>query len=192
MNDINVIQEKIIELLKSTNRNGIDNVINFLTSNDFFVAPASTKYHGNFEGGLAQHSLNVYKLFKHKNKIFDLGLSEDTIIIASLLHDICKVNFYQKQPKWRKNEKGRWESYEGYVCENDFPVGHGEKSVILLMNFIKLTKEEIILIRWHMGGFEPKENLMDISNSYNLYPAAVALHAADIESSYILEEHIEK
>ncbi|MCD3211798.1 HD domain-containing protein [Clostridium botulinum C/D] len=185
-------KEKIVELLKSTERPGIERVIQYLDETDFFVAPASTKYHGNFDGGFAEHSLNVYELFKGKNEKFDLGLSQDTLIITSILHDICKVNFYKKQPRWRKNDKGRWESYEGYVCENDFPIGHGEKSVIKLMQFIKLSKEEIIIIRWHMGGFEPKENLMDISNSYNLYPAAVALHTSDLESSYILEKHIEQ
>ncbi|MBO0558962.1 HD domain-containing protein [Clostridium botulinum] len=191
MPNIKENQNTIISLLQSTQRKGIDKIINYLSENDFFVAPASTKYHGNYEGGLAEHSLYVYKLFKEKNKTLDLGLSEESITIAALLHDICKVNFYQKKLRWRKNDKEGWENYEGYVCENDFPIGHGEKSVIKLMQFIKLTKEEIIIIRWHMGGFEPKENLMDISNSYNLVPAAVALHTADLESSYILEEHIE-
>ncbi|NFV47553.1 HD domain-containing protein [Clostridium botulinum] len=181
-------KEKIIELLKSTERPGIEIIIQYLNETDFFVAPASTKYHGNFDGGLAEHSLNVYNLFKKKNEQFDLGLSSDTLIITSILHDICKVNFYKKQPRWRKNDKGKWESYEGYICENDFPIGHGEKSVIKLMQFIKLSKEEIVLIRWHMGGFESKENQKDISNSYNLYPAALALHTADLEASYILEE----
>nr|KEI08045.1 beta-lactamase [Clostridium novyi B str. NCTC 9691] len=181
-------KEKIIELLKSTERPGIEIIIQYLNETDFFVAPASTKYHGNFDGGLAEHSLNVYNLFKKKNEQFDLGLSSDTLIITSILHDICKVNFYKKQPRWRKNDKGKWESYEGYICENDFSIGHGEKSVIKLMQFIKLSKEEIVLIRWHMGGFESKENQKDISNSYNLYPAALALHTADLEASYILEE----
>ncbi|MCD3223804.1 HD domain-containing protein [Clostridium botulinum] len=184
-------KEKIIELLKNTERSGIERIIQYLEETDFFIAPASTKYHGNFDGGLADHSLNVYELFKKKNEQFDLGLSSDTLIITSILHDICKVNFYKKQTRWRKNDKGKWEGYEGYICENDFPIGHGEKSVIKLMQFIKLSKEEIVLIRWHMGGFESKENQKDISNSYNLYPAAVALHTSDLESSYMLEKHVE-
>ena len=184
-------KEEIINLLKSTERPGMDKIIKYLEETDFFIAPASTKYHGNFDGGLAEHSLNVYNLFKKKNEQFDLGLSSDTLIITSILHDICKVNFYKKQSRWRKNDKGKWESYEGYICENDFPIGHGEKSVIKLMQFIKLCKEEIVLIRWHMGGFESKENQKDINNSYNLYPAAVALHTSDLESSYMLEKHIE-
>lgn len=126
--------------------------------------------------------------FKKKNKKFDLGLSDDTVTIVSLLHDFCKINFYNKQECWRKNDKNRWESYEGYKVIDDFPIGHGEKSVIMLQNFIRLTKEEMLMIRWHMGNTEPKEQMMNISNTYNLVPAAVALHTADMEASYLLEE----
>lgn len=191
MKDIQEVKGKIIELLSSTERKGIDRAIKYLQESDFFVAPASTKYHGNYDGGLAEHSLNVYELFKEKNEKFDLGLSNESIIIVTLLHDICKVNFYNKQTCWRKNDANRWESYEGYKVQDDFPIGHGEKSVIMLQNFIRLSKEEMLMIRWHMGNTEPKEMQMNISNAYSIVPAAVALHTADMEASYLLEDHFE-
>lgn len=191
MKDIQEVKNKIISLLDGTQRKGIDRVIKYLEESDFFVAPASTKYHGNYDGGLAEHSLNVYNLLIEKNQKFDLGLSDISVAIVSLLHDICKVNFYNKQTCWRKNDSNRWESYEGYKVQDDFPIGHGEKSVIMLQNFIRLTKEEMLMIRWHMGNSEPSEMQMNISNAYNLVPAAVALHTSDMEASYLLEQHIE-
>lgn len=191
METLDTVKKQIVDLLTSTKRSGIDNVIKYLEETDYFIAPASTNYHGNYDCGLAIHSFQVYKLLKKKNEIFDLGLSQESIIITALLHDICKVNFYKKQPRWKKDEKGKWQSYDGYICEDDFPVGHGEKSVIRLLQFIKLTREEILMIRWHMGGFEPKENLNSISNAYNQVKGAVALHTADLESSYIFEMHID-
>lgn len=191
MKDIQEVKKTIMELLNSTKRKGINKVIKYMEESDFFIAPASTKYHGNYDGGLAEHSLNVYILFVEKNKRFDLGLSEETIIISALLHDFCKINFYIKQTCWRKNDANRWESYQGYKVKDDFPVGHGEKSVIMLQNFIRLTREEIFLIRWHMGASEPKEMQMNLNNTYSIFPAAVALHTADMETSYLLEEHIE-
>lgn len=191
MKDLQEVKSKVIELLNSTSRTGIEKVIKYLEGSDFFIAPASTKYHGNYDGGLAEHSLNVYELFKEKNTHFNLGLSDETVIITALLHDFCKINFYNKQTCWKKNDSNRWESYEGYKVEDDFPVGHGEKSVIMLQCFIRLTKEEVIMIRWHMGNTEPKEMQMNMENAYKLVPAAVALHTADMETSYLLEQHIE-
>ncbi|MEW9093977.1 MAG: HD domain-containing protein [Clostridiaceae bacterium] len=191
MKDIQEVKEKIIILLSDTKRNGIEKVIKYLEENDFFIAPASTNYHGNYEGGLAEHSLNVYEILKEKNKLYDLGLSEETITIAAILHDTCKVNLYHKCTKNRKNEKTqKWESYEGYGFEDDFPVGHGEKSIIRLQQFIKLTREEIFMIRWHMGtGNENWQNANAISKCFSECKGALALHTADMEASYILEEH---
>lgn len=191
MKDIQEVKKTVMELLNSTKRKGINKVIKYMEESDFFIAPASTKYHGNYDGGLAEHSLNVYILFVEKNKRFDLGLSKETIIISALLHDFCKINFYNKQTCWRKNDANRWESYQGYKVKDDFPVGHGEKSVIMLQNFIRLTREEIFLIRWHMGASEPKEMQMNLNNTYSIFPAVVALYTADMETSYLLEEHIE-
>lgn len=195
MKDIQEVKEKILNLLSSVNRNGIDKVIKYLEESDFFVAPASTRFHSNYAGGLAEHSLNVYELFKEKNKKFDFGLSEDTVKIVALLHDTCKINFYTV---YNKNvniagpgEKPKWIKAPAYGVNDLFPIGHGEKSVIRLLQFMNLTKDEILMIRWHMGGYEPKENLNNVSASWNICKAATALHTADLESSYILEEHFE-
>lgn len=193
MKDIFEVKERIINLLKSTEREGIDKVIKYLEETDFFVAPASTNYHGNYEGGLAEHSLNVYILLEVKNRQFDLGISPDTIAITALLHDICKVNLYHKCTKNRKNEKTqKWESYQGYGFEDTFPVGHGEKSIIKLQQFIRLSKDEILMIRWHMGAAsENWANMNAMSTSFNMCKGALALHTADMEASYILEERFE-
>lgn len=193
MKDIQEVKAKIIVLLSDTGRTGIDKVVKYLDETDFFVAPASTNYHGNYEGGLAEHSLNVYDLLKVKNKQYDLGLADETIAITAILHDICKVNLYHKCTKNRKNEKTqKWESYEGYGFEDDFPVGHGEKSIIRLQQFIKLSRDEIFMIRWHMGpNDENWSNTNAMNKAFSLCKGALALHTADMEASYLLEEHIE-
>lgn len=184
------IKSKIIELLSSTQRKGIDKVIKYLEDSDFFEAPASTRYHGNYKGGLAEHSLNVYEIFKRKNEIYDFGLSDDTVKITALLHDICKTNFYTVSSRNMKKD-GKWIQVPYYAVDDQVPFGHGEKSVILLQQFIRLSKEEVIMIRWHMGGYEPSQNYNSVSNAWNICKAGVALHTADLESSYILETHFD-
>ena len=184
------IKDRIIRLLSNTERKGIDKVIRYLESSDFFEAPASTRYHGNYKGGLAEHSLNVYEIFKMKNEVYDFGLSGDTVKITALLHDICKANFYTVSTRNVK-KNGSWVKVPYYAVDDQAPFGHGEKSVILLQQFIKLSREEVIIIRWHMGGYEPSQNYNSISNAWNICKAGVALHTADLESSYILETHFE-
>lgn len=179
------MKEKFIELLKSTNREGIENLINFLEKTDFYTAPASTKFHNSFEGGLLSHSLNVYTALK---QLVNDKWSEDTIIIVSLLHDLCKINTYKVDYRNKKDETGTWVKEPYYTVDDLMPLGHGEKSVMLISEFIKLTKEELYAIRWHMGGFEPKENHNYVSKAYEKYELAVFAHMADIMATYILEE----
>lgn len=186
------MKDKIITLLKSTNREGIDKLIVWLEKSDYFIAPASTKFHGNYEGGLIEHSLNVYNLFKEKVEKFNLGLSEETIIIATLLHDTCKVNLYKRQEKFRKDANDRWEKYYPFTFDDTLPLGHGEKSVILIQAFIKLTREEIFLIRYHMGGFLSEEEKRNLHKAVELIPAIVAIHTADYEASTFLEKKVEE
>lgn len=183
-------QEKFIELLRKTRREGIENLIKWLMGTDFFSAPASTRFHSNYEGGLCQHSLNVYEVFSKKCKDNRIGLSEDNIIIAALLHDICKANYYIATTR-NVNKDGKWIKVPYYSVEDQNPLGHGEKSCLILQTFIKLTKEELYSIRWHMGGYEPKENLNTISTAWNVCRPAVLLHTADLEASYLMEEHRE-
>ena len=172
------MKEEFIELLKSTNRDGIDKLLAWIEKSDFYKAPASTRFHGSYEGGLLEHSLNVYKVLKQKLKQFPyadlLNIKEDTIIIITLLHDLCKANYYCVE--------------EPYYSINDtIPYGHGEKSVMMISTFINLSMEEMYAIRWHMGFSEPKELHNTLSLVLEKYPLVMALHEADLEATYILE-----
>lgn len=178
------MKEQFIELLKSTGRPGMEDLISFLEKTDFFDAPASTKYHGAFKGGLLEHSLKVYGILKEKVEKSDLNVAEDTIIISSLLHDICKLNYYKVDYRNAKNANGEWEKVPYYTIEDTIPYGHGEKSVMMITEYIKLTSEEKYAIRWHMGFTEPKEVYGTIGQAYKKYPIALLLFEADLEATY--------
>ena len=156
-------KEQFISLLKSTNRQGVDGCIQELENLGFFTAPASTVFHLNNEGGLVEHSLNVCKVaLKVRETMIEFDsslenkLPKDSVIIAALLHDMCKADIYKKATKWQKDSKGQWVGYDGYdVDYSNLPLGHGEKSVIMaLQSGLKLTKDEILAIRWHMHAWE--------------------------------------
>lgn len=185
------MKQRFLELLRKVDREDMDKLISWLEKSDFFTAPASTKFHGNYEGALVEHSLNVYELLNEKAKRFNLNVSEENIIIAALLHDVCKVNFYKKEVKWRKDKNDKWEQYEPYVIDDSMPLGHGEKSVMLLQAFIKLKREEIFMIRYHMGGFLGEEEKRNMYKAIDLVPSIVAIHTADFEASTFLEKTIE-
>lgn len=183
------MKEKFIELLKSTNRPGIEDLISFLEKTDFFTAPASTRFHGSFEGGLVEHSLKVYEVldYKAKNNVLKLEIPDDTIKIVSLLHDICKLNFYKVDYRNAKNALGEWEKVPYYTIDDTIPYGHGEKSVMMISEYIKLTPEEKYSIRWHMGYTEPKELYNTIGSAYKKYPLALMMHEADLEATYFYD-----
>ena len=180
------MKERFIELLRTTNREGIEDLIKFLENSDFFKAPASTKFHGDYEGGLLEHSLKVYDILCNKMNHLDIELkvSNETLIIAALLHDICKVNFYKLDYRNVKNEKGIWEKVPYYTIEDTIPYGHGEKSVMMLTEYIKLTPEEKYAIRWHMGFSEPKESYMTLGQAMKKYPLIILLNESDLEATY--------
>ena len=178
------MKEEFLELLKTINRDGMDNLIDFLNKSDFFTAPASTRFHGNFEGGLMQHSLKVYEIFKKKVEESGLTVNADTIKIAALLHDICKTNYYKVDYRNAKNAKGEWEKVPYYAVSDTIPYGHGEKSVMMITEYIKLTNEEKYAIRWHMGFTEPKELYGTLGEAYKKYPIALLLNEADLEATY--------
>ena len=180
------MENQIIELLKSTNRPGIENLIAFMQKSDFFKAPASTRFHGCFEGGLAEHSMKVYEILKQKvkNSVINLNVPKESIIIIGILHDICKVNYYKVDYRNAKNALGVWEKVPYYTVEDTIPYGHGEKSVMMLCEYIKLTNEEKYAIRWHMGYTEPKELYATIGEAYKKYPLALLTHEADLEATY--------
>lgn len=184
-------KEQILDALGKHARNGMDRLIFFLNSTDFFTAPASTKYHGAYVGGLAEHSWNVRNILTHKNKIYNLGLSQESIDIIGICHDLCKVGFYKlgkKSVKVGQKPDGKpiWEDQDVYEVDETYPLGHGEKSVILLQQFIQLNDDEIMAIRWHMGPWEDKDN-KSLSSAFGKYPVAVAMHTADMEATYLIE-----
>lgn len=182
--------KKFEALLQSTGRDGIDKLIEYIRTTDFYTAPASTRFHSSYEGGLLQHSINVYEMLEAKSKTDtwkNIVKDETTIIIVSLLHDLCKANYYAIEMRNKKNKQGRWEQVPFYTVDDQSPYGHGEKSVMMLMEFIKLTAEEKYAIRWHMGFSEPKDNYQYLGKAMEKYPLICALHEADLEATYLLE-----
>lgn len=180
------MKQQFISLLKTVNREGIEKLLDFIEKTDFYTAPASTRFHGSYEGGLLEHSLKVYEILLHKvkNSVKQIEVSEDTIKIVALLHDICKVNYYKVDYRNAKNELGVWEKVPYYTIEDTIPYGHGEKSVMIITEYMKLTSEEKYAIRWHMGYTEPKELYNAIGATYTKYPIALLTHEADLEATY--------
>lgn len=174
---------RFIILLKSTNRTGIENVIDWLESTDFFEAPASTQYHENYTGGLCEHSLKVYDTLERLNKEFDIGIDYKSRIIMSLLHDVCKANVYFKE---KKNVKigQNWTQIDYWKFDDNNPIGHGHKSVIEIQKtgFI-LTELEINSIIAHMNGYD-KSEMFNASNIYNKNELTMWLHVADFIATY--------
>lgn len=187
------IKSEIIGIWDQVQRVGSGDLIQWLLDDsDFFTAPCSTRYHLAEPGGLAKHSLNVYKLLSDKCKHHNLELPKSTIIICGLGHDLCKVNYYGTETRWRKDKNGRWESYEAYCVNDHFPLGHGEKSVSILKNYIHLEPEEELAIRWHMGYSDPAVHFNYPSGyayqaALKKHPLVTLLHTADLEAAQILE-----
>lgn len=181
------MKEKVKELLNKINRPGIHDLMDFLEKSDYYKAPASTRYHGAYEKGLMEHSYKVYEILKEKIKFHKLDVNEETQIIVSLLHDLCKVNFYKVEYRNAKNLKGEWEKVPYYTIEDTIPYGHGEKSVMMISEYIKLTNEEKYAIRWHMGFSEPKESYGTLGQAFKKYPLALLLHEADMEATYFFD-----
>lgn len=189
------MKEKFLEIYRNNiNREGSDKLLEYLCSNssDFFTAPASTRYHGSYEGGLLEHSLNVYECLKdyltreRTKTLYNMNFTDESVAIVALLHDLCKVNFYKTDFRNAKNEKGQWEKVPYYTIEDQIPYGHGEKSVYIISGFMKLTREEAFAIRYHMG-FSGVEDKNTIGKVFEQFPLALALNVADMEASYYLE-----
>lgn len=180
------MKERYLDLLSTIDRIGMKELIRFLESSDFFSAPASTKFHGDYEGGLLEHSLKVYDILcnKMKNLDIDLKVSDDTLKIVALLHDLCKVNFYKVDYRNVKNDNGVWEKVPYYTIDDTIPYGHGEKSVMMITEYIKLTPEEKYSIRWHMGFSEPREIYTTLGQAIKKYPLILLLNEADMEATY--------
>ena len=182
------MKSRYIELWQTVQREGVPELLAWLETTDFYTAPCSTKYHLSREGGLLEHTLNVFDLLTNQDK----GLNYESATITALAHDFCKIGFYTTELRWRKDKENKWEQYPVYVVKDQFAYGHGEKSALFVNRFIKLKTSEFMAIRWHMGGFTP--GIQDyslsqaMSEAFRAYPLAVYLHMTDIEACYVVEK----
>lgn len=202
------------EFCATIHRPGSSELLEWLHSTTFFYDPASTMYHEAKQGGLVRHSIRVYYNLYNLCKEFHLNTSEissdylEKIAICGLLHDICKIGCYK--PDFRNvkkydftmkdlDETGAkiktdnngdfiWISKPTYKFDDEFPLGHGEKSVYLIQKFMQLTDEEAVAIRWHMGTFT--DETRNISNAYNKYPFALLLSMADQYTTFFDEKYL--
>ena len=186
-------KDQFIEIYnQNIHREGADKLLEWLMKSDFFTAPASTRFHGNYAGGLVEHSLNVYEALKEDGLV---DRESETIAIVALLHDLCKVNFYKTEMRnVKNNDTGKWEQQPYYTISDQLPYGHGEKSVYIISGFMKLTREEAMAIRWHMGAFDDsaKGGSYALSSVFEQYPLALELHIADLRSTYLMESREQK
>lgn len=189
---------EFIELYnKYINRAGAAELLEWMQTTDFFTAPASTRYHGACQSGLVMHSVNVCNVLINRfaNEGYEgAAIYENTesMAICSLLHDLCKANFYKPGFRNVKDEEtGQWNKVPSYSVQDAFPYGHGEKSVYLIERFMRLKPAEAVAIRWHMGGFDEavRGGSYAISDAWRNYPLGVMLHMADLEATYLLERN---
>lgn len=188
-------KEEFMEIYRgSIHREGADALLDYLEKkSDFFTAPASAKYHGAYAGGLCDHSVNVYHCLvdylarERVQELYGLEYSPETVAIVSLLHDVCKAGCYKQSYRNVKNDAtGAWEKAPTYTFDDPLPYGHGEKSVYIVNGFLRLSREEAMAIRWHMG-FSGTEDSRMVGQAFQKYPLAFALATADMEATYFLE-----
>lgn len=207
--------EKFEKLLSTVRRDGVEKLLHYIQKNtDFYKAPASTKFHLACAGGLLQHSLNVYEclIAKRESSVWKdvlKDIPDESLIIIALLHDLCKANFYTEGTKnqktydpekvaaaeaWQRKHDAQgdfiWETVKTYQVDDQLPLGHGEKSVMLIQCYIRLTMQEVMAIRWHMGFSEAKENWNMLGSAMEKYPIVLAIHEADLEASKLLEVNV--
>jgi len=204
--------ERFEELASRIERDGMDKLMEYIRKSDFYTAPASTRFHLSCEGGLLQHSLNVYDclIAKKENPVWK-GIMEEvgdeSLIMMALFHDICKTKFYVKDTRnqktydkdkvaaaesWQVKSDAQgefiWESVPSYSIEDEIPLGHGEKSVMMLEKYVDLTKDEMYAIRWHMGFTVDSSQYATLGTAMEKYPIVLALHEADLEASKLMED----
>ena len=192
--DINLNKNKYIEIYnKSITRDGSQQLLDYLQKSDFFTAPASSQFHSAFEGGLCFHSIKVFERFLQIIKTeygdnFEEKVSMETIAICALLHDLCKIDTFKIDTRNKKVD-GQWIQVPFYTVEDTLPYGHGEKSVYIISGFMRLTREEAMIINWHMGGFDArvKGGSYSLSEAFYRFPLAVMFHTCDMLATYLDE-----
>ncbi|MCM1232679.1 MAG: TraI domain-containing protein [Ruminococcus flavefaciens] len=172
-------------------RPGAADLLKWVESNGFFEAPASKRHHGARPGGLAEHSINVCRRLiqinaEEEGRQRELNYDLETLAICGLLHDLCKIDAYRKVEAAEGQEKPE------YRLTRNFPAGHGEKSVILILQFMRLTQEEILAIRWHMGQYDfyARGGGYDLDNTFHQCKLAVMLHLADMMATHFDEREV--
>ena len=202
----------INEITQNVHREGIDKLIAWLKAKDTKIAPASTKYHLACEGGLVEHSLNVYNTLKKllrchygpvaadaNGEMYDpIPYTSETIAIVALLHDISKVNYYTIGERNTKDENGNWIKvpfYQVKEAENRLIFGsHSMNSFYMISKFIKLDYEEELAILHHMGGLDVTEDTLTVKNTTEAWiksPLALLLHQADMQATFLIESNNE-
>ena len=186
-------KEKFRYFMQRVNRDGVDRLMDYIEKSDFYTTPASTRFHGAYEGGLLAHSLNVYENLYQK-QAYDAvwkeqlkDIADESLIICGLLHDICKTNYYTIEMRNKKID-GRWEQVPFYAVDDKIPYGHGEKSVMMIEEYIKLIPIERFAIRWHMGPYSGTQDWQTYAEAMKKYPLCLAIFEADMEATYINEK----
>lgn len=189
-------KEEFLEIFQThIHREGSAQLLDYLLNkSDFFTAPASARFHGSYAGGLCEHSVNVFRCLEDylsRPRVRDVykldSYSMESVAIVALLHDLCKVGCYKAGTRNVKNETtGQWEKVPTFFFEDKLPYGHGEKSVYVISGFMRLSREEAMAIRWHMGFSGTEDNRL-VGQAFQQFPLAFALATADMEASYFLE-----
>ena len=187
-------KEEFLQIYRENiHREGSDALLDYLEhKSDFFTSPASASFHGSYAGGLCQHSVNVYRCLsaylerERVRELYALDYTPESVALVALLHDVCKIGCYKGGTRNVKGPDGKWQSVPTFYYEDNLPYGHGEKSVYILSGFLRLSREEAMAIRWHMG-FSGDEDKRLVGQALQQYPLAFALSVADMEATYFLE-----
>lgn len=174
-------------------REGSEKLLDYIKSRDFFIAPASTRFHSAHEGGLCEHSVKAYYRFLQNLDMeyegqWEEKLTHESVAIIALLHDVCKIDYYKVEQRNVKVD-GQWQQVPYYTVEDKLPYGHGEKSVYIISSFMKLNREEAMAINWHMGGYDKRVlgGCYALSNAFYQYPLSLIFHISDVQATYLDE-----
>ena len=178
-------KERFLDIARTNiHRDGIESLLEMLEKTDFYKAPASSRHHDSFEGGLVEHTVHVFD-FLTQDELATSNFSMEQLAIVALFHDVCKIGQYKVEMRNTKDDKGKWVQVPYYTVDDPFPYGHGEKSVLMVGDFITLELDEVMAIRWHMGAYVGQQDWNTLGNAYKAFPLALLLHQADMRASYL-------